>query len=216
MYLAFTTITWRRCGANCARHMDRKRGRRPISHMKTGTSASVKSMIGAVSGPGRADFRDRDPAVGAARHLSVHFRAGADGHARGGAGARGDRPDGADPRPRARHAPSGVSLSAPGRDGLVRGGLDLELPHRQTVALVGERSRQGHRRAAARAAGPDRPCYGGWRRTQTGYSGSPSAGAARRRRGAGPRSATRRASTERRRATSSKTSSPLRATRRCC
>ena len=96
--------------ADGARRMDRKRDRRPIGHMNPRTSASGNSMISAASGPGRADARDRDPAVGAAHQLSVHFRTEGGGHSRGSAGGRGDRPDGADPRPRAVYAPPGASV----------------------------------------------------------------------------------------------------------
>ena len=68
----------------------------------------------------------------------------------------------------------GVSLSAAGRDGLVRDGLDLELPLGRRWRSWVQWSRQEHGRAAARAAGPDRgPCYGGWRRTRTGCIGCP-------------------------------------------
>ena len=171
--------------ADGARRMDRKRDRRPIGHMNSRTSASGKSMISAASGPGRADFRDRDPAVGAAHQLSVHFRAEGGGHAWGSAGGRGDRPDGADPRPRAVYTPLGASVP-----NTARARTFSRWPGGPSSLRPGRRWRSWVQPIVLR--GRCSPAPRGWCSIRP-----------------------RRASTRGRRATSSKTSSPPRATRRC-
>ena len=167
--------------ADGARRMDRKRDRRPIGHRKTGISGSVDSIISATSGPGRADSRDRDPAVGTAHQLSVHFRGEGGGHARGPsrAASRGT--------PRARRSQPYGSKASRSHNPAARSSCSTAWT---SSFRPGRRWRSWVQRIVLRGrCSPAPRCW---------CSISP-----------------RRASTRGWRPTSSKTSSPPRATRRC-